>query len=72
MERHHLQAIQQLQLELALYKDSSKASHEKSDLSQMQSKTNINNINVNGGSVISNGNVDGSTKVCTSQHFVIF
>ncbi|XP_078173988.1 RNA polymerase II degradation factor isoform X2 [Carex rostrata] len=62
MERHHLQAIQQLQLELALYKDGSKASHEKADLSQMQSKMNINNVNVNGSSVISNGNVDGSTK----------
>ncbi|KAJ1693213.1 hypothetical protein LUZ63_009911 [Rhynchospora breviuscula] len=57
MERHHLQAIQQLQLELALYKDGSKAVPEKAD-----SKANVDNITVNGNSAISNGNVDGSKK----------
>ncbi|KAJ4774746.1 RNA polymerase II degradation factor [Rhynchospora pubera] len=57
MERHHLQAIQQLQLELALYKDGSKAAPEKAD-----SKANIDNLTVNGNSAISNGNVDGSKK----------
>lgn len=60
-----MQAIQQLQLELAFYKDGSKGSHEKEDLSQMQSKTNANNITVNGSSAISNGNADGSKKVYT-------
>lgn len=61
MERHHMQTIQQLQLELALYKDGSKASHEKADPSQTQSKTNTN-ITINGSSTISNGTADGSKK----------
>jgi hypothetical protein len=62
-----MQAIQQLQLELALYKDGSKASHEKADVSQMKPKTSNNNITVNGSSAISNGNADGSKKVYSLQ-----
>ncbi|XP_072989383.1 uncharacterized protein [Typha latifolia] len=74
MERHHLQAIQQLQLELAearerngRYKDDSRTACENpEDPSCVQIKGNKNNVNDGGTGnanlgIIANGNVDGAS-----------
>ncbi|KAG1360627.1 hypothetical protein COCNU_09G000900 [Cocos nucifera] len=82
MERHHLQVIQQLQLELAdarersgIYKDNSQVPHESSKglSSYVQSKG--NQINANDGGTLNgnmgfllNGNLDGSPSIVSASN----
>ncbi|XP_008784462.2 uncharacterized protein LOC103703392 isoform X2 [Phoenix dactylifera] len=81
MERHHLQAIQQLQLELAearerseIYKDNSRVAHEnsKDSSSYVQSNGNLINANDDGTSngnmgFLSNGNLDGGSSFVSAS-----
>ncbi|XP_010940952.1 uncharacterized protein [Elaeis guineensis] len=82
MERHHLQAIQQLQLDLAearersgMYKDNSRVPHEnsKDSSSYVQSNGNQINANVSGTSngnmgFLSNGNLDGGSSFISASN----
>ncbi|XP_026665923.2 uncharacterized protein LOC103721343 isoform X3 [Phoenix dactylifera] len=82
MERHHLQAIQQLQLELAdarersgIYKDNSQVSHENSKGLSSYAQSKGNQINANDGGTINgnmgllpNGNLDGGSSFVSASN----
>lgn len=78
MERHHLQTIQQLQLELAeargIYKDDAKVAPQNSTDSSSHTQTkgsqiNANDANTSNGNMVfmSNGNLEGHPRASSSN-----